>query len=104
MKKLNFIDLFAGIGGMRLAFEDELTQCVFSSEWDKYAQKTYEANFKDMPYGDITKIHGTNIPEHDILLGGFPCQPFSTIGRRQGFKHDTQGNLFFEILRILEDH
>lgn len=101
---LKFIDLFSGIGGMRLGFEDDLTECVFSSEWDKYAQKTYESNFGDIPAGDITKINVKDIPKHDILLGGFPCQPFSNIGKREGFKHDTQGNLFFEIMRILKYH
>lgn len=101
---LKFIDLFAGIGGMRLAFEDDITECVFSSEWDKYAQKTYQANFGDMPFGDITEIKAKDIPEHDILLGGFPCQPFSHIGKREGFMHKTQGNLFFEIIRILNYH
>lgn len=101
---LKFIDLFSGIGGMRLGFEDDLTECVFSSEWDKYAQKTYESNFGDIPAGDITKINVKDIPKHDILLGGFPCQPFSNIGKREGFKHETQGNLFFEIMRILKYH
>jgi len=89
---------------MRLGFEDDLTECVFSSEWDKYAQKTYESNFGDIPAGDITKINVKDIPKHDILLGGFPCQPFSNIGKREGFKHETQGNLFFEIMRILKYH
>lgn len=101
---LKFIDLFAGIGGMRLAFEDDTTECVFSSEWDKYAQKTYQTNFGDTPFGDITEIKAKDIPEHDILLGGFPCQPFSHIGKREGFMHQTQGNLFFEIIRILNYH
>lgn len=101
---LKFIDLFSGIGGMRLAFEDKLTKCVFSSEWDKYAKKTYESNFGDTPYGDITQVESKDIPKHDILLGGFPCQPFSHIGKRQGFTHETQGNLFFEIIRILKYH
>ncbi|MFW3515790.1 DNA (cytosine-5-)-methyltransferase [Staphylococcus pettenkoferi] len=104
MKNINFIDLFAGIGGIRLAFEDEHTNCVFSSEWDKFSQKTYEANFGEIPHGDITDINAYDIPEHDILLAGFPCQPFSKIGRREGFKNATQGTLFFDILRILEFH
>lgn len=104
MKNINIIDLFAGIGGIRLAFEDEHTNCVFSSEWDKFSQKTYEANFGEIPHGDITDINAYDIPEHDILLAGFPCQPFSKIGRREGFKNATQGTLFFDILRILEFH
>jgi DNA (cytosine-5)-methyltransferase 1 len=104
MDNLKFIDLFAGIGGIRLAFEDIRTNCVFSSEWDKFSKKTYEANFGDVPYGDITEIDAVDIPSHDILLAGFPCQPFSKIGRREGFKDVTQGTLFFEILRILEFH
>ena len=98
-----FIDLFAGIGGIRLAFERNNCQCVFSSEWDKYSQRTYEANFNHKPTGDITKVNAKNIPDHNILAGGFPCQPFSTIGKRQGFKHPTQGTLFFDIVRILKE-
>lgn len=104
MEHIDFIDLFAGIGGIRQAFEDKNTRCVFSSEWDKFAQKTYEANFGEVPAGDITKIEASDIPKHDLLLGGFPCQPFSKIGKREGFKDATQGTLFFDILRILEYH
>lgn len=100
--KLTFIDLFAGIGGIRQGFEDKHTKAVFSSEWDKYAAKTYEANFGEIPFGDITKIHENDIPNHDVLLAGFPCQPFSQIGKRQGFAHETQGTLFFDVLRILK--
>ena len=100
---VKFIDLFAGIGGIRLGFEQNGMECVFSSEWDRFAVQTYHANFGEMPHGDITKISTDEIPYHNILAGGFPCQPFSTIGKRQGFGHETQGNLFFEILRILED-
>ena len=96
-----FIDLFAGIGGMRLAFEDAGGSCVFSSEWDKDSQKTYEANFGEVPSGDITKIPIDEIPNFDVLLAGFPCQPFSTIGQRAGFKHETQGTLFYDVLRII---
>ena len=76
-----FIDLFAGIGGTRLAFEAVGGECVFSSEWDKDAQKTYAANFKETPHGDITKIKAAEIPDFDVLLAGFPCQPFSSIGQ-----------------------
>ena len=97
-----FIDLFAGIGGMRLGFEAAGGKCVFTSEWDKDAQKTYIANFNHEPNGDITKIDANEIPDFDILLAGFPCQPFSTIGLRQGFKHATQGTLFYDVLRIIE--
>lgn len=103
-ENLKFIDLFAGIGGIRQAFEDNYTECVFSSEWDKFAQQTYEANYGELPAGDITKIAAEDIPDHDLLLGGFPCQPFSMIGKREGFEHATQGSLFFDILRILKHH
>ena len=98
--KFRFIDLFAGIGGIRLGFESVGGECVFSSEWDKYAQDTYEANFGERPQGDITKIKPKTIPEHDILLAGFPCQAFSICGDRQGFL-DTRGTLFFNIEEIL---
>lgn len=104
--KIRFIDLFAGIGGIRLGFEgqDNNTECVFSSEWDKFAQKTYEANFSQIPAGDITKIKASEIPNFDVLLAGFPCQPFSAIGKREGFKNKAQGTMFFEVLRILKYH
>lgn len=95
-----FIDLFAGIGGIRLPFQDLGGRCVFSSEWDKFAQKTYAANFGEIPHGDITQIHADTIPDHDVLLGGFPCQAFSQAGLKQGFQ-DTRGTMFFEIQRIL---
>lgn len=98
-----FIDLFAGIGGIRLGFESVGGKCVFSSEWDDQASKTYEANFGERPAGDITKIEAKDIPDFDILLGGFPCQPFSIIGDKEGFNHETQGTLFFDIERILKE-
>lgn len=98
---LTFIDLFAGIGGIRLAFEQNGAKCVFSSEWDEHAKKTYFANFLETPQGDITKIAPETIPDFDILTGGFPCQPFSMIGKREGFNHKTQGTLFFYIAEIL---
>lgn len=97
-----FIDLFAGVGGFRLALEANGGRCVFSSEWDPYAQKTYRANFGETPRGDITEIEASEIPQFDILTAGFPCQPFSSIGKRQGFAHRTQGTLFFDVLRIAQ--
>lgn len=99
-----FIDLFAGIGGIRLAFEQNGFKCVFSSETDKYAVKTYEANFDEKPFGDITKINEKDIPEFDILAAGFPCQPFSLAGKQKGFDDEIRGTLFFDILRILKHH
>ncbi len=102
-KTFDFIDLFAGIGGIRLGFEAAGGNCVFSSEWDADAQRTYFANFGEVPYGDITlDTVKAKIPSFHVLTGGFPCQPFSTIGKRQGFKHKTQGNLFYHIVEILE--
>lgn len=103
IQSFTFIDLFAGIGGIRIAFESVGGKCVFSSEWDKDARNMYFANFGEYPHGDITQIHSNEIPNFDILLAGFPCQPFSIIGDKEGFKHDTQGTLFFEIQRILKD-
>lgn len=105
----SFVDLFAGIGGIRLAFEP-YGQCVFTSEWDNKAKETYEANFGEKPNGDITQIDEHEIPDHDILLAGFPCQPFSlagvskknSLGRQHGFLDETQGTLFFDIARIIE--
>lgn len=104
--RIKFIDLFAGIGGIRLGFEGDShnTQCVYSSEWDKFAQKTYKANFGVTPDGDITKVKASSIPDFNVLLAGFPCQPFSSIGKREGFANETQGTLFFDVLRILKYH
>lgn len=109
-----FIDLFAGIGGMRKAFEGVGGRCVFTSEWNKYARMTYQANF-DCDHdvaGDITKIAAEDIPEHDVLVAGFPCQPFSiagvskknSLGRAHGFEDKTQGTLFFDVARIIAHH
>jgi DNA (cytosine-5)-methyltransferase 1 len=113
-KKFRFVDLFAGIGGLRRGFESIGGECVFTSEWDKYAQQTYRANFRcDHPIaGDIVQIASELIPKHDVLLGGFPCQPFSiagvskknALGRPHGFACDTQGTLFFELARIIQYH
>ena len=106
-EKIRFIDLFCGIGGFRFALESVAekrflnAECVFSSDIDKACQKAYAANFGELPLGDITKISADAVPDHDILLAGFPCQPFSIIGQRRGFE-DTRGNLFFDIARILE--
>lgn len=105
-----FIDLFAGIGGMRLAYEQAGGHCVYSNEWNKYSQQTYFANFGEQPDGDITKVDENSIPDHDILVAGFPCQPFSiagvskkqSLGRATGFEDKTQGTLFFDICRILK--
>ena len=119
-KEFRFIDLFAGIGGMRIAFDKAGGRCVFSSENNPYSQKTYEANFGEVPAGDITKIDAKEIPDHDILVGGFPCQPFSiagvssrnSLGLKHGFEAKTipkgkilaeaQGTLFFDIVRIIK--
>jgi DNA (cytosine-5)-methyltransferase 1 len=108
-----FIDLFAGIGGLRKAFESIGGECVFTSEWDAYAQKTYRANFHDSHElnGDITKVSAKDIPDHDVLLAGFPCQPFSiagvskknSLGRKHGFLDETQGTLFFDVARIIKE-
>ncbi|WP_373503135.1 DNA (cytosine-5-)-methyltransferase [Aestuariivirga sp.] len=110
-----FIDLFAGIGGLRRGFEAIGGKCIFTSEWDRYSQKTYRANFPDDDHeisGDITKIEAKDIPAHDVLLAGFPCQPFSIAGvskknalnRPHGFACDTQGTLFFDVARIIAHH
>ena len=109
LKKFTFIDLFAGIGGMRLAFEENGGHCLFSCEKDSNCQKTYLENFGDVPAGDICEVKASDIPNHDILSAGFPCQPFSiagvskknSLGKATGFLDKAQGNLFFEIVRIL---
>ncbi len=106
-----FVDLFCGIGGMRLGFEAAGCQCVFSSDWDRFAQRTYGAWFGEAPRGDIRKIASEEIPRHDILTAGFPCQPFSisgvskkkSLGRAHGFADRAQGTLFFEVARVIRD-
>lgn len=108
--KFTFVDLFAGIGGTRIAFERAGGWCIFSSEWDSHCKKTYFDNFGDIPEGDITRINENDIPDHDILVAGFPCQPFSiagvskkkSLGRKHGFLCETQGTLFFDVARILQ--
>lgn len=100
---VRFIDLFAGIGGIRIPFDELGYKCVFSSEWDKAAGLTYKANFNETPHGDITKIPADDIPRHDLLLAGFPCQAFSIMGKMKGFE-DTRGTMFFEVARILKYH
>lgn len=101
--KFTFVDLFAGIGGIRIPFTELGGKCVFSSEWDKAAQISYSYNFGEVPFGDITKINSYSIPKHDVLLAGFPCQAFSIIGKMKGFA-DTRGTMFFEVARILQHH
>ncbi|MDY4979191.1 MAG: DNA cytosine methyltransferase [Candidatus Onthovivens sp.] len=103
LSEMTFIDLFAGIGGFRQALESYGAKCVFSSEIDKYAIKTYEANYGEIPSGDITTIKSEDIPSHDIICAGFPCQPFSVSGKQRGFE-DRRGVLFFEIYRIAKYH
>ena len=110
-KEIKFIDLFAGIGGMRIAFERHGGKCVYSNEWNKYCADTYEANFGDKPDGDITKVNAADIPDHQILVAGFPCQPFSiagvskkkSMGKSTGFEDKTQGTLFFDVCRIIKE-
>jgi len=112
--EFKFIDLFAGIGGIRQAFEKIGGQCVFTSEWDSYAQKTYRENYAGDSHelnGDITKVAASDVPDHDVLLAGFPCQPFSiagvskknALGRAHGFQDETQGTLFFDVARIIDE-
>ena len=111
-KRFRFVDLFCGIGGFRIALERAGCECVWSCDWDKHAQKTYEENFGERPYGDIHSIGVAEIPVHDILCAGFPCQPFSiagvskklSLGKKHGFEDEKQGNLFFEIANIIEYH
>ena len=108
--EFKFIDLFAGIGGIRMAYQRLGGKCVFTSEWNNYAKKTYDANFGKVPFGDITQFTESQIPHHDILLAGFPCQPFSiagvskknALGRAHGFLDETQGTLFFDVARIIK--
>ena len=109
--KYSFIDLFSGIGGMRLGFEDAECQCIYSSEWNKFSRKTYLRNFGEFPHGDITKVDASTIPNHDILVAGFPCQPFSiagiskknSLGRASGFEDKTQGTLFYDVCRVIKE-
>lgn len=101
LKNYTFIDLFAGLGGFRLALESLGAKCVYSNEWDKYAQEVYSKNFGDIPDGDITKVNENNIPNHDILCAGFPCQAFSISGKQLGF-NDSRGTLFFDVARIVK--
>lgn len=111
MADYTFIDLFAGIGGLRLALEAAGAACVYSNEWNKFSRKTYEANFGEVPDDDITQVPAEVIPDHDILLSGFPCQPFSisgvskkrSLGRPDGFEDETQGTLFFDVCRIIAE-
>lgn len=110
--KLRFIDLFCGIGGFRIAFEKAGGECVFSSDWNEMAQITYEANFGEKPHGDIHSVAVADIPPHDILCAGFPCQPFSiagvskklSLGKKHGFEDKEQGNLFFTLADIIDFH
>lgn len=107
---MKFIDLFCGIGGFRLAFEKAGCECVFSSDWDRFSQQTYEANFGHKPFGNIYEVKNNDIPKHNILCAGFPCQPFSlagvskknSLGRKHGFEDELQGNLFSQIVRVLK--
>jgi DNA (cytosine-5)-methyltransferase 1 len=109
-KAFRFIDLFCGIGGMRLGFESAGGTCVFSADWDKYARCTYEANFGELPHGDVREVTADALPEFDVLVAGFPCQPFSisgvskkqSLGRPHGFRDKTQGTLFFDVARLIE--
>lgn len=101
--EFKFIDLFAGIGGTRIGAQRNNGACVFSSEFDRFAQDTYNENYGELPFGDITKVQEECIPDHDLLLAGFPCQPFSYSGRSEGFEDKTRGTLFFDVLRVLDE-
>jgi DNA (cytosine-5)-methyltransferase 1 len=111
LRRFTFADLFCGIGGMRLAMESAGCRCIFSSDWDAHAQRTYAANFGETPFGDIRLVQSAMIPNHEILTAGFPCQPFSisgvskknSLGWAHGFADETQGTLFFEVARVISD-
>ena len=102
LNNITFIDLFAGLGGFRIALESLGAECVYSNEWDKHAQKVYFNNFGDLPEGDITLVDEKQIPKHDILCAGFPCQAFSISGKQRGFE-DSRGTLFFDVARIVKE-
>lgn len=102
LQNMTFIDLFAGLGGFRLALESLGAKCIYSNEWDKYAQEVYNMNFGDTPEGDITQVDEATIPDHDILCAGFPCQAFSISGKQRGFE-DSRGTLFFDVARIVKE-
>ena len=102
LKNYTFIDLFAGLGGFRLALESLGAKCVYSNEWDTHVKKVYEKNFGDIPEGDITQVDEKTIPNHDILCAGFPCQAFSISGKQRGFE-DSRGTLFFDVARIIKE-
>ena len=102
LKNMTFIDLFAGLGGFRIALESLGAKCIYSNEWDEPAQKVYADNFGDIPEGDITKVDEIKIPNHDILCAGFPCQAFSISGKQRGFE-DSRGTLFFDVARIVKE-
>ena len=99
---MTFIDLFAGLGGFRIALESLGAKCVYSNEWDIPVQEVYAENFGDIPEGDITKVDEKSIPDHDILCAGFPCQAFSISGKQRGFE-DSRGTLFFDVARIVKE-
>ena len=101
LEGMSFIDLFAGLGGFRISLESLGAHCVYSNEWDKYAQEVYYNNFGDVPEGDITLVDENTIPDHDILCAGFPCQAFSISGKQRGFE-DSRGTLFFDVARIVK--